>query len=101
LLPRSTQDLLRTKDRRPHPDAVPGFWVTPSGDPPEVYCHVVTTAEARTIAEALDRAGYERDNPAGHWVLEYFLEAPAPINRGFIVFEPIFPHGGWGCSGCG
>lgn len=94
LLPRLARDLLRTRDLQEHPDTASGVWL----DAPEIYCSVVTTAEAHALAAAFDRAGYERNK---EWALEYGLEALAPINRVFIVFEPIFPHGEWGCSGCG
>ena len=97
LLPRSAQDLLSTRDRRAHPDAASGLWF----GAPEIYCNVVTTAEAHILAEAFDRAGYVRNNPDEHWVLEFLLDAPAPLNRVGIVFEPIFPHGVWGCTDCG
>ena len=94
LLPRSAGDVLRTKERVDHPDAASGVWT----DAPEIHCSVVSTDEARVLAGSFDRAGYERDR---QWVLEYGFNARAPLNRVGIVFEPIFPDGEWGCSGCG
>lgn len=71
-----------------------------------VYDHTsqVTVEEARTLAEAFDRAGLER-KPTGAQAhtLSYVGEMPTEAEGAFffVLFEPILPHGEYPCSGCG
>jgi hypothetical protein len=94
-LPKPAQDLLRSKGRIGHPVAESGKWIDP---PADLECSVVDTEEARFLAQTFDEAGYVRDDT---WALEYRVTDPRLGVQRSIVFEPIFPDGGWGCSACG
>lgn len=64
-------------------------------------CSVLSTAEARTVAETLEHAGLRRDVFQRAYGLTYYLESRGVRNEAVIRFEPILPHGEVGCSGCG
>jgi len=86
LLPGPAEDLLRAKGIR-HGEG-------------SVGCYDVTTGEARAIAEALNDAGLERNDP-DIWQA-YRIQVPGPIRKeGLIVFLAILPHGEVICSHCG
>lgn len=65
----------------------------------------VTVDEARTLVEALDRAGLERKpTEVQAYTLTYVRGEVPPEGPGaffFVTFEPILPHGESVCSGCG
>jgi hypothetical protein len=57
-------------------------------------CANVTTAEARSIAAALDAAGIERTDPAAG--LQYSFDLPGPSREtARITFESLLPDGEW------
>jgi hypothetical protein len=86
-LPTPAQDLLLGRDRSYEPN--------PSGARREI-CSEVTTEDARLLEAILVDAGFERE-----WTglttsaPEYSVPVPAPIERAYIRFEPILPHGQW------
>jgi hypothetical protein len=70
------------------------------------YTSELTVEEARTLAEALDRAGLERTPTKQQaYALSYLVgEMSRPGEPGdffFVVFEPLLPHGESACSACG
>ena len=82
LLPMTAQDLLRAGDRT-QGEQMPGD------------CSRVTTDDARTVAQMLDGAGFQR-NPFATSLraLQYLLPDPDDIeNNVSISFGPILPHG--------
>jgi hypothetical protein len=84
LLPTPAEDLLRGRDRTYEPFGR------------REVCSEVTTEEARLLEEILGDAGLERyPTTLTTGSLEYGVPAPAPIERAFIRFEPILPHGQW------
>jgi hypothetical protein len=88
LLPEPVEDLLRSRDR-----------IRVDWNPPQ-YCSDVTTEEARSLAKALDDAGFEREQPP-QW-LAYRFKVPFSMRQpALIYFEPYLPHGEWTCSACG
>jgi hypothetical protein len=91
LLPTAVADLLRRRGVVPWHDA----------DIPSRACSIVPTAEARSVAQALDDAGFE-EGVVGNRIdaslggLTYRLEAPAGRpGHVYVWFEPTLPHGGW------
>ena len=98
LLPAAAADMLRGKDRTPFDG-----WYKPA--PLEIrpitdYCSDMTSDEARTLAKALDDAGFV---PFMQLVrLGYRFETPGTNKeRVHIYFEPYLPHGEIICSACG
>ena len=88
-LPPLARDLLRGKDLlKP---------LGPRG--PSSYCSAVSAQDARMLEKAFNSAENMRVRKT--WLLEFTLEVPRPMNSVRIEFEPIFPDGEWGCSGCG
>jgi hypothetical protein len=69
------------------------------------YRSQVTVDEARTLADALDRAGLERKPiEVQAYSLTYVSgEVPTegPGDFFFVAFEPVLPHGESVCSACG
>jgi hypothetical protein len=105
-LPDEAEVLLRTKLRpeaeASHPVMVrlPQAWGRDMPPNWRGYCSVLTTAEARVLNETLDRSGFEEETPG--WAITYPLEVADPARTdATIQFEPVLPHGGWACSGCG
>lgn len=82
LLPEAAADLVRIKP-------------LVSGGPPEWECRGMTTDEARTVVSELQLAGFQQDADWNRYVLQYELDNTV------VTFEPIFPDGAIGCSGCG
>lgn len=84
LLPNAAQDLLRAG--------------TPTQEPlmhQDAGCSRVTTDDARTLAQILDDAGIQREEPerGGYW-LGYDVEDPnLPAYTIWIQFGPVLPHG--------
>jgi hypothetical protein len=73
---------------------------------PAAGCIVLTTEDARTLAEILDRARIERNGegrlPGEDSWLRYLLEDPDdPENAIWISFWPLLPHGEGTFSGPG
>jgi len=64
-------------------------------------CSVLPTEEARTVAAALEAAGFAQDEFQRAYGLVYYLEGLGSVSEAVIRFEPILPHGKAGCSGCG
>jgi hypothetical protein len=89
LLPAEAQELFRSKEVTPlFGSAVPDFHaLTPL--PREGYCIDLTTREARTFAEALDRSGFEAQ--LSHKQLRFDYAVPG--RRISIPFMPYLPHG--------
>jgi hypothetical protein len=55
-------------------------------------CATLTTADARSLARALDDAGIERDDPGRG--LAYTFDVPGPSREsGGVIFEPLLPDG--------
>jgi hypothetical protein len=91
LLPTAVADLLRRRGVVPWNDT----------DIPSRACSIVPTAEARTVAQALDDAGFE-EGVVGNGIdarlggLTYRLEAPAGApGHVYVWFEPTLPDGEW------
>ena len=104
LLPDSAEALLAAKPRTRlrHFYGGAGVPLRPVYD----YRSQVTVAEARTLAEALDRAGLDRKPTQEQaYALGYVRgEVPTEGPKGaffFVIFEPILPHGESVCSACG
>lgn len=93
-LPRLAESLLRAgvADVR-----FAGGWLRGFGG----TCSVLATAEARTVALALEDAGLRRDVFQQAYGLTYSFEARGVRKQAVFRFEPILPHGEIGCSGCG
>ena len=77
------------------------------GGDPGFYrdCRQLTTADTRTLADALDAARLQRDPDESNVSVMYVL-APE-VNRSgsslppdLLLVQPILPHGGWACT-CG
>jgi hypothetical protein len=92
LLPPAARDLLRSKQttRRTWKRGWAGGPYYPSAED----CAKVPTAEARSLAAALDGAGIERiDRAAG---LHYSFDLPGRSREtGLITLEPLLPDGEW------
>ncbi len=103
LLPALAQELLPTKKAWRE-----GGFVGSPEDPvaADWYHFSVTTDEARALRDALVEARLDIDGRFDY-ALAYAVDAPAtaaPASEGGAVsfgFEPILPHGGATCSGCG
>ena len=81
-LPAAVADLLRAKP-------------LVAVEAPESECRGLTTDEARALEGELRSAGFTQDEGWNRYVLQYELE------EAVVTFEPIFPDGTVGCSGCG
>ena len=103
LLPDSAEELLGAKPRTRLRHAYGGH----GGKTRVVYDYTseVTVEEARTLAEALDRAGLERKPTEAQAYALAFVGGEVPTEGPgdffFVIFEPILPHGESTCSGCG
>jgi hypothetical protein len=109
LLPATAEHMLRAKDAVANHEewGYPGFPLLPITG----YSSVLTTEEARALAQVLDDAGLKRQNAANG--LGYSFEIPGtsvdpprpekgPVrNEVFIAVWLLLPHGESVCSGCG
>jgi hypothetical protein len=95
-LPAPAADLLRAG--RFDPTSLEG-WLRGFGG----GCSLVTTEDARVIAEAFERFGLGQDEQfQTMYALTYHVTPRGAIrNETVIRFEPILPHGEVGCSACG
>jgi hypothetical protein len=95
LLPAPAEDLLRDRRRTTY-----GGFQSSS----DIYCSVMTTEEARTLAETFENADLEQNEDENVFRLEYRIDAPGlPSGRSpvQIYFEPYLPHGEFLlCSPC-
>lgn len=99
LLPRSAEELLRSKERTRRD----GFYGSTEFVPVFDYVSNLTTDEARTLAQALDGAADLEQGPSAGsaYVLGYTRDLPGTDAVLFVLFEPILPHGESTCSACG
>jgi hypothetical protein len=109
LLPARAADMLSAKDAVAEHGQL-GFGGFPLL-PVTSYVSVLTTEEARALAQALDDAGLKRDRPASGLGYSYKIpgtsvDPPRPEkgpvqNEVFIGFSPYLPHGEMVCTECG
>jgi hypothetical protein len=66
----------------------------------DASCTDLSTAQARTLATALDNAGTRR-NPSQNLQPDYDLVDAGGQNAGSIMFTPYLPHGEAPCIACG
>jgi len=92
LLPPTAQNLLGDRDRTRYGASDTG-----------IYCSVVTTGEARGLAETFDAAGLRLDDRSINSRLGYLVESPdLPHGEVSIYFEPYLPDDQFLlCSPCG
>ena len=66
-------------------------------------CSSLTTADASTLAQVLEEAGYGQDRDFQKaYMLTYYLTSLRSIRKETVIrFEPILPHGKVGCTSCG
>jgi hypothetical protein len=66
-------------------------------------CSTVTTDEARSIAAALEAAGFGQDLEfQREYALIYYVSPEGvPEGEAAIRFDPVLPHGEAGCTSCG
>jgi hypothetical protein len=92
LLPAAARELLGSRDRT-------RYGASDTGN----YCSVVTTEEARALAETFDAAGLRLDDRSSDSRLGYLFESPdVPHGEVSIYFEPYLPDDQFLlCSPCG
>jgi hypothetical protein len=109
LLPATAEDMLRAKDAvaRREQWGNPGFPLLPITS----YSSVLTTEEARALAQILDDAGLKRQNAANGLVYSFEIpgssvDPPRPDkgpvrNEVGIAVWLLLPHGEYFCTACG